>query len=259
MTSLESTLKEVEPIMNGTFAHPSFREVLAARHLAEEINSGKLSVKNAARNLWLYDPYEDFMAAQDAACNYSDDLPHACEFKPYGLRSEWKSVLAHMADMLNENKAKEFVDAVGEFHKSDINSITSVHYYFGQQRSIVLEDFALCARFIGRYQSSIASEGNEKQILDALICVALVYEGLGPTRNAHIVEQGRLARSALALTKSEYVAERLVDFVGKADLDADLVTQKRDLMKYDEISKMREYADDVISELVKRGVDIDKL
>jgi len=256
MSSLDALLAEVRPILGSSqFTHPSFKEVLTARQFADEINSGRLSVKSAAYSLWLYDSYGDVLAAQDNS-GYCDDLPYGCYFEPKGLRSEWRPALAHLAGMLNEDKAREFVDVVGDFHKDNISSIMREPSIHG--RSVVLEDFALCARFIGRYQTSVSPEGNEKQILDALICVALVYEGLGPTRDAHVVEQGRLARSALALTRSEYVAERLVDFIGKADVDADMETQRQDLMKYDKISKMREYANDVIRGLVKRGVDIDQ-
>ena len=211
MSSLDTLLTEVGPILSGSgkesFTHPSFREVLTARQFADEINSGRLSIKSAA-HFWLYDPMWDAMAAQDNS-GYCDDLPYGCYFEPKGLRSEWRPALAHLAGMLSEDDAREFVDVVGEFHKGDISGIRSEPSIHG--RSVVLEDFALCAKFIGRYQTSVAPEGNEKQIINALLSVAEDYTD--ERERAHVYRRAEIAANALALTKSSYAARELVDYV----------------------------------------------
>jgi len=207
--TLDSLLIEVGPILaSSQFSHPSFREVLTARQFADEINSGRLSVKSATYSLWLYDSYGDVLAAQDNS-GYCDDLPYGCYFEPTGLKSEWSQVLAHMAGMLNEDKAKEFVDIVGEFHKDKISSIMHKPSIHG--RSVVLEDFALCAKFIGRYQTSVSPEGHEKQIIDALLSVAKKYTD--GKESEWVNERARIALNALATTRSSYVARELVDYV----------------------------------------------
>ncbi len=208
MSSLDGLLNEVGPILGSSqFSHPSFREVLAARQLADEINSERLSVKHAVHSLWLYDPMWDAMAAQDNS-GYCDDLPYGCYFEPKGLRSEWRPALAHLAGMLNADKAREFVDVVGDFHKDNISSIMREPSIHG--RSVVLEDFALCARFIGEHPALHENE-RVKQILDGLLGVAGQCS-TSPGQSS-IDERSRSAKTALSITKSSYAAMGLINYI----------------------------------------------
>jgi len=211
MSSLDNLLTEVGPILaSSQFTHPSFREVLTARQFADEINSGLSNLKHIAHALWLYNSYGDKMADEENS-SYMDDLPRASYYAPDGLEPKWRPVLTHLAGMLNEDKAKEFVDVVGGFHKSGIHSITHVHYYADQRRSVVLEDFALCASFIGRYQTSVDPDGNEKKIIDELLSVVEDYTD--EQERAHVYRRAEIAANSLALTKSSYAARKLVNYV----------------------------------------------
>ena len=58
--TLDQDLMEIEPILRGTdgtfqFTHPSFQEVLTDNQFADEINSGKLSVRDAWVHFFSYE------------------------------------------------------------------------------------------------------------------------------------------------------------------------------------------------------------
>ncbi len=222
--TLDSLLSEVGPILGSSqFSHPSFREVLAARQLAEEINSGKLSVKQAANAVWLYDPGEDMARIQD---EYFDDLyPGNIEFDPSHVM--WKSVLAHMAAMLNADKAKEFVDVVGEFHakrigkgaiirkKEALSSLVGDSQL--RQYHAVVDDMILCAKFIEAHPTSVKPKGYSKQILDTLLCAVKNFidepDLWTPEAWQPIELQAVRSLDALAKTKSSYVLQKLIAYV----------------------------------------------
>ena len=57
--TLDQTLRELEPILCSTdgtfqFTHPSFQEVLTARQFTDEINSGRLSVRDSYDSFYLF-------------------------------------------------------------------------------------------------------------------------------------------------------------------------------------------------------------
>ena len=58
--TLDQTLMEIEPILRSTdgvfqSTHPSFQKVLTAKQFADEINSGRLSVRDAYEQFWSYE------------------------------------------------------------------------------------------------------------------------------------------------------------------------------------------------------------
>ncbi len=224
--TLDAVLREAEPIMNGSFTHPSFQEILAARQFADEINSGRLGVKRAAYTFWFYDPHEDMMAAQEGS-GYRDDLPHAIEFDPAHIKNEWKLVLTCMAEMLNEDRAKEFVDGVGEFHAKRIGKGATIRKedalcYLAddfqiRQYSAVVDDMILCAKFIGAHPTSVMPKRYSKQILDTLLCAVKNFidepDLWTPETWQPIELQAVRALDALAQTKSSYVLQKLIAYV----------------------------------------------
>jgi len=99
---LESTLREVEPIFrDGAFAMPSFQEVLTARQFADEINAGRLSVRDAYEQFWSYEEDAELW-----------DLPRDREWR--ALLLAWRPVLTYMAQFLISEKAEEFVDVISD-------------------------------------------------------------------------------------------------------------------------------------------------
>lgn len=211
--TLDALLTEVGPILaSSQFSHPSFQEVLAAQHIADDINSARMSVRQAACSLWLYDPHEDFMAAQDAACNYSDDLPRGCEFEPRGLRSEWSHILAHVAGMLEKEKASELVDIVAEFHSEAIERIQKHRWEsFRRENFAVVKDLSFCAQVIGAH-SSLHSEDRASQVMDVLMEV--LYKSGRRKRPFEYVPDPcyGLAKDALTRTRSDYAAGKLLEY-----------------------------------------------
>jgi hypothetical protein len=88
---------------NGKF-HPemlSLAEQSVAEEFAVEINSGRLSVQDAYRNFWSYE--------EDAKLW---GLPQDQEWR--ALMPAWNPILLQMAGILDEDKAQELVDVVGE-------------------------------------------------------------------------------------------------------------------------------------------------
>jgi len=113
-SDLESVLRDVEPILRGNsdfqFAHPSFREVLAAKQFADEINSGKLSVRDAYFNFWsLLEWPKEWLLNKD--------------FRT--LRDDWKPILSHMAHILPESKKIELLETVSEIYATYRNELDS--------------------------------------------------------------------------------------------------------------------------------------
>jgi hypothetical protein len=155
------------------------------------------------------------MAAQEGS-GFMDDLPHGCYFEPDSLRSEWRPALAHMAGMLNEDKVKEFVDVVGEFHAERLDMILKqgieraldcgLRQYFA-----LVDDLVTCSRFIRQSVTSASPEGREKEILDVLMKMIQASNVIGPRWNSLIAEQTRLASYALILTKSKYVTNCILE------------------------------------------------
>ncbi len=206
-------LNSVEAVLQGNgsfhFTHPSFREVLAARQFADEINSGKLDVKHAASALWIYDHYGDLMAAQEESASW-DDLPHRCYFETDGLRSEWKPVLARMAGMLNPGKAREFVDAVGAFHKKAIKRLNSGSI-MSLDEDPAREDLEFVTNFIAQCDTSDSPGGYCKEILDTFLKIFFDYSNA--TSDSARGLNARQSIDALVNSNSRYVLKSLANYV----------------------------------------------
>jgi len=134
MQTLEQTLSEVEPILREvdgrfSFSHPSFQEVLTARQFADEINSGKLSVRDAYVNFWSYDEINGPSGVKERYADWRDwDLvwmglikdkrlwdseklaDNSCKI----LLPAWRNVLLYMAGILESDKAQELMDIINE-------------------------------------------------------------------------------------------------------------------------------------------------
>ncbi len=213
--TLDNLLKEVEPILQGShFTHPSFQEVLAARQFADEINSGQLTITRAAYAFWLYDPAED-LAKIDM--EYFDDLyPNHIKLEPRGLKSEWKPVLAHMAGMLSKDNADEFIDVIGVFHSEEIKGLSDGKC----ARYEILEDLAICSKFIGLHQNGVSPGKNAKFVLDTLksefLKNALIEMG---EKDLSYMARFRLTLETLTQTRSAYmhnaIKEKVERYLGK--------------------------------------------
>ncbi len=254
MNSLESSLKEVEPIMNGSFRHPSFQEIFTAEQFAYEINSGWLGVKQATHAFWLYDSFGDVLAAQEDS-GYCDDLPHGCYFEPDGLRSKWMPVLARLAEMLNEDKAMEFVDIVGEFHADKlckIERIANREIYSGDDK--IVEDLVLCAKFIGHCKTLAFPEGTGKKILDTLLGLFYAFSSTGHSekKGAILDSWSQLAIDALSITHSPYVLNSLIDYVINCGNVANYAEYCGDA-QFATLAR----AHDAINKLEKNGISLD--
>lgn len=259
MSSLDNLLTEVGPILSSSqFSHPSFREVLAARQFADEINSGRLSVKRAAYTLWLYDLHEDIMAAQENS-GYLDDLPHVIEFPPPSLKSEWKPVLVHLAGMLNADKAGEFVEVVGEFHAERIERMQKPKSKFLFDDDVLLEDLKICAKFVARYDTSTSPGRQCKKLLDTLLNTFYEYGNADNTAigMALISSRSQRAIGALSISKSAYVLKSLTDHI----------THYINMTNYSEFfdkalfakGTMAILAHDAILKMTEKGVTLDDL
>ncbi len=254
--TLDSLLAEVGPILGSSqFSHPSFREVLAARHFADEINSGRLNVKHAAHAFWLYDPGKDMARIQD---EYFDDIyPTHIEFRPAHV--VWKTGLNHMAEMLYADKAREFVDVICEFHgkricegatnrKEDaLNRLTDDFQL--RQYCAVVDDMRLCAKFIVAYPTSDTPKGNSRKVLDTLLSTVENFidepEVYAPDTHEDIENQARMVLNELALVKSSYVLQKLVGYVGRFKRQRlhGLVLETREkVMDYDVFCAVKELA-----------------
>src|SRR3990172_12770800 len=111
---LESALRETEPILRGNgvfqFSYQSFREVLTAKQFADEINSGKISVKDAYFNFWSLLEWPKVWLLNKDFRTLSDD---------------WKPVLSHMAHILPESKKIELLETVSEIYATYRNELDS--------------------------------------------------------------------------------------------------------------------------------------
>ncbi len=197
MTSLESVLREVEPILQGRnftqFTHPSFQEVLAARQLAHEINSKRLSVRNAYINLWSEPLFE----------SYRRVMP------------DWRSSLTHLSTMLSDLAASEFINVVSE-NRTLIDVKAPSFSEFSVDCDVVY-DLKISARCIGEHPALHDSE-IVKNIIDILFHVATsgcgsrdVYSTLVDESYGYGSHSMIGAVRALRLTKSERVAAKYAE------------------------------------------------
>lgn len=192
---LESALRDVEPILRGNgdsqFTHPSFREILAARQFADEINSGKLSVRDAYMSL----------------CKTIDWFPKLGNFTI--LWPSLRLVLNHLPSMLDDKAAIELINTISETYFSLKDRIES--FSVRDLQLPVLDDLELCARFIGDHPS-LHSDERVRQIIDVLMEV--VYENCEKKSSFEYCEDPlyNLAEDALIKTKSSYAATKLLEF-----------------------------------------------
>jgi len=154
MSSLDALLTEVGPILNSSqFTHPSFREVLAAKQFAAEINSGKLSVMDAF--------------ARIISSNGCWIIPNS------------RPVVHRMVEFLREEKALELVDWASHvavfLSKSDLTKFRkSVIGYFDW----IVEDLVICAEFIGKHRW--ADSGGHNRAKDVIDILGEVYNECTP-------------------------------------------------------------------------------
>jgi len=98
--TLETQLVEVKPIFkDGVFVMPSFQEVLTARQFTDEINSGRLSVKEAYTNFWSYE--------EDAGLW---GLPKDREWR--AVLPAWRPILVDITDKIKNEKVEELVSVM---------------------------------------------------------------------------------------------------------------------------------------------------
>ena len=196
MNPLESLLREVEPIFQGShFTHPSFQEVLTARQFAEEINSGRLNVKDAYTNFW-----------SKKEPTLSKRLSHEFRMVSYA----WRSVLNHLSGMLSENSTLEFLRVISECslkYKKDLDFCAKGGYI-----DRILEDFTLCAQCIGLHQELDLTKKPAYSAIEFLMSFikAPRREYDTPLRFDFRIDK---AVSALIQTKSTFVAENLVAYI----------------------------------------------
>ncbi len=198
--TLDSLLTEVGPILNSSqFTHPSFREVLAARQFADEINSGRLSVNDAYLTLW--SRIESLLPKKIKSFRTIDP--------------SWKPVLTHMAGMLNEDKVKEFVDVVGESHDKRIKRLDrhSDNVLYGDNE--VFEDLIFCTQFVRRFNTLGSPKGYPIKILETLLGLFYDYACIGHEYKdlPRLQKRAQKAIDALSLTRSEAVLESLKGFL----------------------------------------------
>ena len=144
--TLDNVLREVEPIIQGShFTHPSFQEVLTARRFADEINSERLSVREAYLNFW---------------SNVASNMPKELSADYRTIRSEWRPTLKHLVSMLSDENAEEFINVVSESY-----FLCKKQIYFNGEKfyDIVLDDLVLCAKFI-RIHPALHSRKCSKQV-----------------------------------------------------------------------------------------------
>ncbi len=187
---LESTLREIEPIFQGNhFTRPSFQEILAASQFANEMNSGRLSVKDA---------YYGIIVVR----HYSCDL----------IRSHLRPVVHRMVDFLSEEKALELVELISEFEvESSEKWPWKFRSYHEGKIDDVVEDLVLCAEFIGKHRWADAEGHNRaKDIIDLL---GKVYDECAPKLSIEELTPfgKRYYRSSYALhqAKSKYADKHL--------------------------------------------------
>jgi hypothetical protein len=147
--TLDNLLSEVSPILNSSqFTHHSFLEVLAARELANEINSGKVSVRVA---------YAKIIGMHIADYNF--------------INPDWWPVMHHMVGMLSEEKAREMVDTISDFAvKCTEESLFGFSRWPESLADLVVGNLAICAEYIGRHQwAHCEPQGRVKDIIDILL------------------------------------------------------------------------------------------
>lgn len=229
---LESALHEVEPILRGNgafqFTHPSFREVLAARQCADEINSGRLNISDVYGKLW-----NDLNKGKEV-------LP---AFTAFSLR---------LVNMVSEDKSREFVDSVGGKYAESIMKLRASALKVSDYP--FMADLVLCATYIGKFKNSDFPDGQAKKILDALMLIAV--HGHRGRRYFHggYYLPGDFAKNALALTKSSYVAQKLIDYIRYYE---EGTRYYWDGLFSGTLSKKTHYLDSTVIELVSSGFDVE--
>ena len=241
--TLEQTLAEVGPIFNkGSFPLASMQEVMTAKQFADEINSDRLSVKDTYLNFW---SHIDSKITELLGKDFRMVLP------------DWKLVLHHLPGMLYENIACELVEVVSESYikyKNELDFGFDEEYIDG-----ILEDLAICAKFIGSYQS-LHSNCAANHILNCLVSVACRFGG---DERENI--RSDVANKVLGLTKSKKVAEDLIDFIrwcgpvldhGYPTDDARLHARSRVTKTIDEIGKSGVEIENILLKNLYSGMDM---
>ncbi len=217
--TLNDILKKVEPILGGDeifqFAHPSFREVLAARQCADEINSGRLNIK---------------------------DVPVEKERRRAGRgRALFNEFYLHMVNLVNEDKAKEFVCSVGDMHAESIARLSSDFPKWSDDS--IINDLLTCAAYVGKFKNTNFPDGQAKEILDALLLIERHI--CSAHHDFHFSTSVDFVKDALALTGSNYVVRKLIDIIRYSDRELFLGTTRFYRPHYTAI------------ELAKSGADVE--
>lgn len=236
MTSLDSLLAEVGPILTSSqFAHPSFREVLAARQFMAEISSGQLSMKEAYLNFWSY---------------IEPTKPKELGEEYRTVRPEWRFTLAHIAAMLSDKTAEEFINVISESYFLYYDQIKGSSFFSEIKfYNAVLSDFALCTRSIGTHPA-LHGQKRVEQVLDALFELARKFSD-GGINGQYLDVRCAGAHGALQLTKSQKVAVKLVEYIRWCGSVSDCGYVSDDSKYYS-----RDSAVGTIHQLVKCGVEL---
>ena len=109
--TLDDTLLEVGPVFNGrSFPLASMQEVTTARLFADEINSGRLNIKDAYNNFWTYPAYERLVMFYTLDQKTYDLNLAKDDMKPF-LHS-WRPLLTRLAYFLKEDKFEELLSTL---------------------------------------------------------------------------------------------------------------------------------------------------
>jgi hypothetical protein len=232
--TLDGLLVEVGPILNSSqFTHPSFREVLAARQLADEINSGSLSVSDAYADVWSCVPD-----------NKPGNIP--ADFRI--AAPSWRQHLVRLSSMLSDSKAGEFIQVVSENYFA--NQEEAYLFSEGSFADDVLEDLSICAKCIGMHPI-LHSQERVRKVLDSLLEVSREFYDNGWMHNAW--ERSDFAKKALSFTRSSYVISKLADYASGCKNIPDYGYYIDDARLSSGIE-----AYDTICKLVERGTKIDE-
>jgi hypothetical protein len=93
-----------------TFANDPGREIAAARYFAEEINSGRLSVKDAYINYWSYEEDVELWG-----------LPKDRKWR--ALLPAWEKILSSVSRQLDNEHTSNFVETLSQCYRECANSL----------------------------------------------------------------------------------------------------------------------------------------